>query len=198
MAVEGLVELSAAGTAFALSPWILIPAAIAAAWAGVSRRRGLVALFLGTAALAVVGPLLLAFAEVLVHDADDLLGTSWTVAEIDGDTVPEGEVYLFLDAESASLVTHIVLGTGGLSPRCRESVSEVVMDTDGHALNFTGFDDLRLSLREQRPCDEALSGLHHRIALALRHNESWRATGEELELLGTSRIRLLQAGRPSD
>jgi len=30
-------------------------------------------------------------------------------AEIDGDLVPDEEIYLSLDTESASLVTHIVL-----------------------------------------------------------------------------------------
>lgn len=193
--MDQFVELPASTVALSLAPWIFLPAAVAAAWAGVTRRSGLVAVFLAIAVLAVMGPVLLTFVEARVKDADDLTGSSWTVIGIDGQPVPDGEIYLFIDAESAQLATHIVVRGGGLAPRCRWGEAEIVMDTDGHAMNFGYFEDVPMSARTRTSCDEALSDLHDRIAQALRHNESWRAEGEDVELIGTNRIRLRQAGR---
>jgi hypothetical protein len=144
----------------------------------------------------------LAACDVVIDDAEDLAGSSWIVTEIDGDEVPFDEIFLSFDGpdiDSASLVTHIVLeGARGVAPRCREGVTEVAMDTDGHALNFIGFDDIDLRGNQDAPCDAGLSALHDRIAAALRNNESWEATSDTLELIGTSRIHLVRAGGESD
>lgn len=128
---------------------------------------------------------------------DDLIGPVWIVTDIDGEEVPFGEIYLTFDGNTATLITHIGMPPppgGGLMPRCRESVSEVAMDTDGRALNFIEFVPLELSAREDAPCDAALAALHDRIAAALRGNESWEPTSDtRIELVGTSRVGLENA-----
>lgn len=132
----------------------------------------------------------------VIADAEQLADSSWVVVEIDGEAVPSDEIYLFFDSlDSASLVTHIVFRGGGRALRCREGTSDVAMDTDGHALNFTGFEENPLSGPEREPCGAELMDLHDRIAQALRENESWEATADTLELIGTSRVRLEQSGR---
>ena len=124
----------------------------------------------------------------------DLIGTAWSVTQLDGEVLPEGEVYLFLDSDSATLTTH--LGRphrfeGNVATRCRESVSELVMDTDGQALNFNGFVPRELSRRDDVPCDESLQQLHDRVADALGGNDSWEATSDStIDLVGTSRVTL--------
>ena len=196
--MDQFVELPLSNFVLALVPWILIPAAVAAAWAGVTRRSSLAVLFLAVAIVAVVGPMLLLFAEARLRETDDLAGSSWAVVAIDGDPVPAEEMYLFLDGETASLVTHIVVRGGGLAPRCRDSVSVFDMDTDRHALHFTGFEDVPLNARTRASCDESLSELHDRASAALDGTESWAQSEDRVDLTGTNRVVLEKVGRDYD
>ena len=131
-------------------------------------------------------------------EADDLTAPVWMVESIDGQAVPFDEIYLYFDGNAATLVTHFAVppAGGGRLPRCRESVSEVVMDAGTDAMSFVEFVDLELSEPQEVPCDPELRALHDRIARALRENESWELTGTTLELIGTSRVRL--SGDASD
>jgi hypothetical protein len=142
--------------------------------------------------LTVIGPLAL-FGLIagcgIMPDARDLPESTWTVVEVDGEAVPAGEIYLLFGVETATLRTRVDGARGGI-PGCRDSVSEIVWDSDGHALNFLGFVDERLGAQ---PCDPAMAALHDRIAGALRDNESWESDAESLQLIGTSRVRLLPA-----
>ena len=137
----------------------------------------------------------------VVSDAEHLSGSAWTVLEIDGEAVPSGEIYLFFDSprrDTALLVTHINAHTRGLAPRCREGVADFAMDTDGNALSFGDFEEADLSEMRRIRCDSSLSELHDRVATALAEAEWWQATGDALEIVGTSTVRLAPSGGDSD
>lgn len=125
-----------------------------------------------------------------IADAAALDQTQWTVLEIDGEPVPTNEIHLSFDSlDRVTLVTHYASHSpGGLLPRCRWAESAIPMDTDGHALNFIGFEDIDMNANQHRTCDAALEALHDRIAVALRGNDSWEVSAETLELIGTSRV----------
>ncbi len=128
----------------------------------------------------------------VVQDADELAGTTWIVIAVDDEDVPAGEVLLWLDADTATLITQPQLGirTAPFKRRCAESESSISMDTDGHALEFSPFTE-----DEGGPfCDPGMAELHDRIAEALHGTETWEATSGALELVGISRVRLESAG----
>ena len=132
----------------------------------------------------------LASACAAIQDDEELPFTTWQVVEIDGDEVSSGEVLLFLDANTATLLTQPMLGNRNVGRHCAESTSEMVWDADGRALNFTGFEDEGSRVL----CGPGMEELHVRISIALRDNESWEATSEWLDLVGSSRVRLESTG----
>lgn len=125
-----------------------------------------------------------------IQDAEELPFTTWQVVEIDGDEVPSGEVLLSLDANAATLLTEPMVGNRNVTRHCAESTSEMVWDSDGHALHFTGFEDDGSRVL----CRPGMEELHARISTALRDNEKWEATSEGLNLIGSSRLRLESTG----
>jgi hypothetical protein len=137
---------------------------------------------------AVAALVILASACEVVQHADELAQTTWVVVTVDGEDVPTGEILLWFEDDTATLVTQPGVGfrTSTLRRRCAESESAVTMDAESRALEFEGF-----TADDGGPyCDPGMAELHGKIADALNGTETWEATSHALELVGSSRVRL--------
>jgi hypothetical protein len=110
---------------------------------------------------------------------------------VDDEDVSTGDVLMWFEDDTATVITQPQLGirTSPFRRPCAEGESAITMDADGHALEFEGF-----TADEGGPyCDPGMAELHGKIVEALHGNETWEATRDALELVGSSRVRLAPA-----
>lgn len=122
----------------------------------------------------------------VIADAEQLPSTRWTVMDIDGETVPENQIWLYLERDTAELVTQPEIGNRNVGRHCLAGTADFIWDSAGHAMSFGAFAN-----GEEGRCDPGMPAWHDRIARALRDNQRWDASADMLDLVGSSRIRLL-------